>query len=77
MSVALEKLQLENIVRYFSGRAKNLGLQMPVGGPNSDLDGPAYSEEALIAYKLRLNAWISQVVPEPRKDNFDLIQIKI
>lgn len=64
MSVTLEKLQLENIVRYFYGRAKNLGLQMPVGGPNSVLDGPSYSEEALIAYKQRLIAWISQVVPE-------------
>jgi hypothetical protein len=68
MSVKLEKLQLENIVRYFAGRAKEMGLQMPVGGPNSSLDGPTDSEEALVAYKLRLVAWIEQVVvPTSRK----------
>lgn len=67
MLVKLGKNQLENIVRYFEERAKKMGLQMPVGGPNSSLDGPTDSEEALVAYKLRLIAWIKQVATPTSK----------
>lgn len=69
----LGKNQLENIVRYFSGRAKEMGLQMPVGGPNSSLDGPTDSEEALVAYKLRLVAWIKQVATPTSKKGIEKI----
>jgi len=57
----LKKEQLEELVRNFAGRAKEQGLQMPVGGPlgNNTVD----------FYKERLTVWVLQVTQQ----NFNLI----